>query len=583
MKSISLLRGGSVRAYSIQTPYDAQDIHDLKLDQFRDDITITHRAYRARVLRRSLIGVGESFNLLVNSFLDPRGVSAKTSTEQNRTSVFADNEGGFQWTVGIVDEEGVEQPLNYSDAKLEESVNIGTKLLDLSWDQDANAQAYRIYASSFKPDFGEGPTIPIDEPDTTPVLPSYGGQSGVQDAPFSATLPAASGGDGTITYSIEGGSINGISFNPNKRVFSGTPTLAGTYTITYRATDEDGDYDELTFTVVISDPATPPLAAPGTPTDFEIDSQTIDTITVSFTPPTTGGAPSTYRVVYSANSNITGGDPTITGSGSPITVTNLSPSTTYFIAVRAENEAGNSAYTAVMQVTTSSAAPTRNSTRDIVINNTAEYSDVYANATRIYVQGQFFDDVLVYDAVTRARIASEDFDPSLTSTPDFIVIGAYILFVRISGGTATMLAYSISNGARAASEDIDILDGTPVHVTFGDGKIWVLYVDGQFAVNGERVIRSFTTAGVLDSTIDIPDSVIGHTDIKGLVYADNGLWVVDNADNKALYFRASDGARVPAKDIVLDDTRWNSAASNGSTIWFVDGPNMTLIAAAYDL
>ena len=63
------------------------------------------------------------------------------------------------------------------------------------------------------------------------------------------TLPEAMGGDGH-TYSVTS-MVPGLSFNPTSRVLSGTPTVAGTYPMTYTATTSDGDEASLSFTVKV--------------------------------------------------------------------------------------------------------------------------------------------------------------------------------------------------------------------------------------------------------------------------------------------------------------------------------------------
>ena len=70
------------------------------------------------------------------------------------------------------------------------------------------------------------------------------------------TLPEASGGDGPLTYSLSP-SVPGLNFNATATVrrLTGTPTSAGTYDMTYRVRDTDGDTDSLTFTVTVVDTA----------------------------------------------------------------------------------------------------------------------------------------------------------------------------------------------------------------------------------------------------------------------------------------------------------------------------------------
>ena len=89
-------------------------------------------------------------------------------------------------------------------------------------------------------------------------LPSFGSQtigdkSWVQrQAIDSFTLPSASGGDGTLTYTLSPGLPDGVSRHPTTRVVSGAPGVGmDSTTYTWRATDADGDAAELTFTVEV--------------------------------------------------------------------------------------------------------------------------------------------------------------------------------------------------------------------------------------------------------------------------------------------------------------------------------------------
>ena len=66
------------------------------------------------------------------------------------------------------------------------------------------------------------------------------------------TLPAASGGDGTLTYTLTP-EVPGLSFNASTRQLTGTPSTAGTYAMTYTATDDDDDADSLTFTITVEE------------------------------------------------------------------------------------------------------------------------------------------------------------------------------------------------------------------------------------------------------------------------------------------------------------------------------------------
>ena len=63
-------------------------------------------------------------------------------------------------------------------------------------------------------------------------------------------LPEASGGDGALTYTLTP-QVPGLAFDAATRQLTGTPTSAGTHSMTYRVTDSDGDADTLAFTITV--------------------------------------------------------------------------------------------------------------------------------------------------------------------------------------------------------------------------------------------------------------------------------------------------------------------------------------------
>ena len=70
------------------------------------------------------------------------------------------------------------------------------------------------------------------------------------------TLPEATGGEGTITYSLSPTTPTGVTFTAGTQVLAGTPTGRFTSaTFTYTATDGNSDTVELTFTIVVTAPA----------------------------------------------------------------------------------------------------------------------------------------------------------------------------------------------------------------------------------------------------------------------------------------------------------------------------------------
>ena len=63
-------------------------------------------------------------------------------------------------------------------------------------------------------------------------------------------LPAAAGGNGDLTYSLDM-NVPGLSFDAASRMLSGTPTHTGVYRLGYQVEDIDGDSAELTFHITV--------------------------------------------------------------------------------------------------------------------------------------------------------------------------------------------------------------------------------------------------------------------------------------------------------------------------------------------
>ena len=93
-------------------------------------------------------------------------------------------------------------------------------------------------------------TAQTQEQDTAPVLSSIGNKTYTIGTPANETLPAATGGNGSLVYSLTP-SIPGLTFDAGTRTLYGAPRQAGTYHMRYRATDEDGDADSQSFTIAV--------------------------------------------------------------------------------------------------------------------------------------------------------------------------------------------------------------------------------------------------------------------------------------------------------------------------------------------
>ena len=109
---------------------------------------------------------------------------------------------------------------------------------------------------------GSGPVIDGMKPEPEDTAPVFSDATTDQTytvgmAIQSLTLPEATGGDGTLTYSLGPMIPDGLMFDGATRTLSGTPTTAGTYHMTYTVADADDnsdDTDSEDFTITVQDP-----------------------------------------------------------------------------------------------------------------------------------------------------------------------------------------------------------------------------------------------------------------------------------------------------------------------------------------
>ena len=87
----------------------------------------------------------------------------------------------------------------------------------------------------------------------------------------------------------------------------------------------------------------PSVQLPGTPGTPTVTARTATSISLSTTSGG-GGAATLYRWRYSTNATVSNSDPMVTSTGRTVTITGLAADDDYWVDVRAENSAGNSAY-----------------------------------------------------------------------------------------------------------------------------------------------------------------------------------------------------------------------------------------------
>ena len=140
-----------------------------------------------------------------------------------------------------------------------EAANIGTLSVKVTASDgtDSVSDTFDIVvAADIAPDFGT----------ETVANQSYTQDTAITDL----TLPAATGGNGALSYALTPALPAGLTFTASTRQISGTPTAAqAATTYTYKVTDADantadGDADTLTFTITVAAADTAPAFSSAT-------------------------------------------------------------------------------------------------------------------------------------------------------------------------------------------------------------------------------------------------------------------------------------------------------------------------------
>lgn len=154
------------------------------------------------------------------------------------------------------------------------------------------------------------------------------------------TFTATSSPSQAITYGVASGSLPpGLTFDDSTGVLSGTPTTAGTYTFTIRATNASGTTTTSVRTITVGASPAPPVpptpAPPSAPTSVVASAGNAQA-SIAWSPPMSPGSfpVTSYQVTASP-----GGQSCLTASTS-CTITGLTNGTTYTFGVVALNGAG---------------------------------------------------------------------------------------------------------------------------------------------------------------------------------------------------------------------------------------------------
>ena len=343
--------------------------------------------------------------------------------------------------------------------------------------------------SDTAPAFAQGATIP-DQSWTV----------GTEITAF--TLPAATGGNGAISYALTPALPAGVSLNSSTREVSGTPTAAAAQaTYTWRASDSDtntanSDTAALTFSVTVGEGT--PAEAPTGVTDLSVEATAKGELTVSWTAASV--APNGYRLRWrKTDGTFNTGEKLAAGTTSH-KITGLDDETTYRVRI-----------------------------------DTLNADDSLASGTAVSKDGTTLSGVATppRDLTLAAGAAAGSIDVSWTAA--LVGSNGYLVRWRAGGATELNAGEVVASGAATAY--------TITGLTAGTG--YIVRVDTRDA-NGNVVAGAFASAT--------------------LALAANQAPAITDITNKTATFGANLLVDVSATDADTGDTLQYKASSSDTTI-----------------
>ncbi len=300
-------------------------------------------------------------------------------------------------------------------------------------------------------------SLPLAPVNTPPVFTSAAPAGGTFGVAYTHTYTAS--GSPAPTFALQSGSFPpGLTLSG--AVLSGTPTQAGTFTGSVRASNTAGNVDQA-FSITIA------AVVPGAPTLSGMAAGDTSA-TASFSAPASNGGAAIIDYTVSC----TPGPITATGAVSPITVTGMSNGTLYSCTVRARNSVGSGPVSNAVGVTPAAAtvAPVFTSTAPAAGTFGVAYTHTYTASgspapTFALQSGSFPPGLTLSGAVlsgtptqagtftgsVRASNTAGNVDQAFSITIAAVVPGAPTLSGMAAGDTAATATFSApaSNGGAA--------------------------------------------------------------------------------------------------------------------------------------
>ncbi len=334
------------------------------------------------------------------------------------------------------------------------------------------ASASTNYEDSAWSDVAKGTPVETD------VAPSFGSetiaaQTWTVGTEVDVTLPAATGGNGTVSYALTPALPNGVSLDATTRKVSGTPTAAASAaTYTWRASDSDSntansDSSALTFMLTVN------KATLATPANLALKTNTRSktgfTVTWDAVTNATG---------YTATATPSGGT-AVTGtvstpsSGPEAVFTGLTAGTTYTVSVVATGNTANyeaSTAATLSQATAANSAPT-------VATEIPDQTATVDTAFSFTLPTGTFSDADSGDSLTYAVQQTDGTTDSALPTWLTFTAGTGVFSgTPTSTDTGTLsVKVTASDGTASVSDTFDIVVSapalvfTPTALTVGEG------------------------------------------------------------------------------------------------------------------
>ena len=452
IESISITSNpGADKTYGKVAPFGTNDTITVRVD-------FTHRL-------TTILGSRVCLNIRIGSNI-PRVCNPSYSTSDS--SRWDKLDFSYAVQAGDWDGDGISFPTNPMGAGKDGGLRfritgVGTdNRVNRSFGLTPDDPNHKVRGEQTVPSFGSTAT------------PSYSWVRGNAVSQALPAVPAATDGDGGVTYAIEGSLPAGLSFAAATRTISGTPTAAqGATDYTLAATDGDGDRATLRFSIEIEEIAVS-ISSPSV-----AEGATGATATLKYAVTLNRAPGRQVTVAYAAASNpgtATSGTDYTAITGGTLTFTAAATSTTFDVTV------------------TGDALDERNETVRIALSNPS--GAVLGSASTGV--GTITDD----DPTPTLALALSDPDPGNPDTINESGTGnATTVTASLSGGTSgeAITVTVTAAGATAAAGDFSLSSDKTLTIAAGtttsSGTVTVTAMDDATDEPDETATVGGTVAG----------------------------------------------------------------------------------------